>query len=847
MQIKFLFTAVFLFLFFNLNLRAQKQLEIRTQLRLDLSVNPTTASRNQQWIYYNVINDQQKGGPLHAAVWSLNGSIKLEATAFRTTIISLKSARPASLNPLLYRGMRVDDVVFPDILKGAFVLTNRAGGSWKKDFEFEISENPSQWEQISHVDLNASEQTLSEVSIYGFDFSREHKEIIEETIQTINRFYASLHLFQSLIQVPEPDHEIIPLFVVWDNSRKAIKSVSADLAAFQQGIDADSLSGWQQQYEAVKRRVIRYETLLNQVIGSDNHFDPGVFANVYTNALVQAYTASLSVDFRDQELFQELSLLQADKVFAAMLDKIAFSQETGDLTDRLFERLLEEAEKMYNRQDYANAHRLLNSMVESELVSHNKTLDDKLVALLIDARKGVLDAFFKINIKALETGNKDLAEQYYLKSMDFYARSFQKIPDDDIRVSAAQLIFAYQQQAKNKLQLDPLLALNDLRKAQQTAVVFDNRSLQQAVSEEITQLCQQYLDGLTTQIDYLLQNNYLQQAYVISEEAFGFVASQAAVNMDVQKLHEQQSIIETRLGSPAGRNSELSKLPQNSISLNTLNGQDSQQQMLAKKLIIEKIRSANQFVWANELDKAWEIYNEANDNATSLQLSNDPDIVDEFERLDAKIIERICLNEQNKFNRLMLEAERALRFSRVHDLKKLTAEARELVDKNRGCGINTSQLVQYEQSFEETFVYWEAYQDVLNTMYSAGFDAAIPKYIALDEAVKGMDLSALGNPHQDMFAFLAEQQNPLLTALAVEYFVDESDYSLAVKYFELFISQKPYSEQFEDIFIKAAKYFAAYDSVASETANPDELVFKYVPDDRAYRTFIKTYKKHFNS
>ena len=199
---RFLFFTLF-FLVLSVFSEAQQVFTLRKTLELDLSKAPKLASRNQQWIYFTVINDQQKGDPLRPAFWDFQGNLKLEGTAYRTSLVSLKSDLIASKQPLFYRGMRIDDVVRPDVIKGSFVLRGSSGNEWKRNYEQQLSENENDWIQISHVDLYAPDQKIIGAEVSGYDFSEERKNLIEERVQLINRFYASVHLFHELLNNPD--------------------------------------------------------------------------------------------------------------------------------------------------------------------------------------------------------------------------------------------------------------------------------------------------------------------------------------------------------------------------------------------------------------------------------------------------------------------------------------------------------------------------------------------------------------------------------------------------------------------------------------------------------------------
>ncbi|MBU2466399.1 MAG: hypothetical protein KJ615_08640, partial [Bacteroidetes bacterium] len=130
-------------------------------------------------------------------------------------------------------------------------------------------------------------------------------------------------------------------------------------------------------------------------------------------------------------------------------------------------------------------------------------------------------------------------------------------------------------------------------------------------------------------------------------------------------------------------------------------------------------------------------------------------------------------------------------------------------------------------------------------MYAAGFEASIPAYLELDKQADKFDLTELGYVHQDMFAFLNSQQNPTLTALALNYFIEQEDYAEAKAYFDLLLIQYPDYKQFDDVLKKSAMAFAAYDAQKFPEKSRDELLQAYGENIADYRVFVKTYRKHF--
>ncbi|MBU1368881.1 MAG: hypothetical protein KJ578_02750 [Bacteroidetes bacterium] len=843
---------------------AQKQLSVNTRFKLEATNSGREASRNKQWVFYTIINAESNGQATKSAYWDIEAALSLNPTPYQTTLINIDFDRIKSLQAISYRGTALTNLIVPDVFKGRFELISQNGRLWKRYFEVELPLQQRTDLQISHVDLKANEQRFQNANLTDFDFSAKKQLEIEKVLHQINTYYGALHLFEKLVDTRDTDEsDPISLFLAWDAVRKALNQSPAIVDAKSHYFSEDQRSELLSLIEQLRRKQLRFETLLDQSLNDkiNIRLNAEQFAQRFAQELIHHRKVATTVDFRDYEIFYEVSGIHADSAFRQRLQQFANFYSGNELQNAIVAMLLEEINLLLDKEDHANAYYLSHQLSLSDLSRNNNQQTQAIVQVLSLSRAGVLDAYFQINNKALEADNEKMAALYFAKSRAFFAQAYQNIPDDAIRLAAAKLIGNYTSKARILLQNNQTeKAIAYLEQAAEAAILFDNRSLQNEIRNTQNSAYQKGLDEIVKQALAFSNQGMENEALIQLEKADQFHQQHSNYIANSNEL----AALKQRLGEPVFTEKLQSGIDaansgDNDLALKTLaaakqlnakgqfNAAESSELTteLAKPLIVEKIRTANQKVWANKLDEAWSVYHEAAMIAEEFGLQNDPEIKAAFQSLDAKIIERICMNHQQEYDRYMLDAERAVRFKKIADLRRALASAREIVDKNRGCNIEASQLLNYEHSFEASFAYWEAYQNVLDRMYAAGFEASIPAYLELDKQADKFDLTELGYVHQDMFAFLNSQQNPTLTALALNYFIEQEDYAEAKAYFDLLLIQYPDYKQFDDVLKKSAMAFAAYDAQKFPEKSRDELLQAYGENIADYRVFVKTYRKHF--
>ncbi len=848
----------------------QSTLNGETRLSLNMQSAGPQAGRNKQFVFYTIINSLPEKERNISIIYLIDYELIAKSSGYGTTILSMDFNKMSVANPVIYRDIDVSQFVFPDVLNGQFKLTDAKNQLWSKSFSIN---NPVANQEIilGQIELPANSTQLQNVTIDQFDFSNTLVFRLESTIMEINQYLATTKLLGQIVQQFEQEgnkqeDDILALFVNWDISRKALNNAKEFLTSdFISTYHIDNQI-FESNYNALNRINTRLETLLVAKAKESGAVENArsFLANRYLSSLEQYRELSKIGDFRDSETILAIASIQPDQELANKFDLFEPENKKGQLRKEIYFLLTAKADELIFKGDFATAISILESLNDGSFFMLNQQELALLANKLHKASIGLLQSYFQITSKSLQAGNDEMAESYYRKSKDFFKKGFNSIPDDDIRLEATRLIAAFEDRANRLKQSgENILAVQMFENAYQASILFDNKSLAYPINNAIADAHNIYFNSLITKAKKALaagsKNDailYYDQALYYASAHPGFIADESAAYALRNKLGQPVFNASLEAGIEAADNGD------NSTALDVIKAAkalaikqglslskdlDSLQAVIAKPIIIRKLRGANSKVWANKLDVAWTVYNEAKNMTEQYKLQADADIADEFRRLDQKLIERICLNTNQSYNELILTAERFGRQQRINELRSSLDTARVLLNRNRGCNIDDSRLKELESEFQSSFSYQEHYNQVLDLMYTQGFASAISAYVALDEQVKQMNLDQQGIEHLCLIEFLQQQANSNLSAIALEYFLNENKLDRAKSVLPILLNQLQDGKSNSELLERAAQQFGIADAKRSNTADPEQLAISYFSGDKKYKSFLRAYVKSFKS
>lgn len=256
--------------------------------------------------------------------------------------------------------------------------------------------------------------------------------------------------------------------------------------------------------------------------------------------------------------------------------------------------------------------------------------------------------------------------------------------------------------------------------------------------------------------------------------------------------------------------------------------------------VIITIEEARLKVWANEMETAWRLYQQASDLAAKNNLDKKSNVREAFRQLDQGMVERICLNNRFRIDDLMKSADRMIALHEYAGLEAALKEVIELNASNQGCKLDASRAQQLLNEYADLFRYQHDFQLVTSLLYTNGLNAVMSQYLHFDQQVSQYHLERFGAEHISLPDFIRSQQNPAFTIQALSFHLNRLDTLETALYVHVLASQNFDWMSASKLLEKAASLLAVSDSKLN-ISDPKMRIAALVGNDRRFELFRKTY------
>lgn len=758
-----------------------------------------------------------------------------------------------------YRGFDLSNQLIPDQVKASYTISMKGGHSATQLIEFSLQQ--SDWPlTVSLVEQAGLEGANIRLRINQLGFSDEAVAAFTGKVTEVNNYWASLNLLDSLMKRINK-HEISngdnpeDLLIYWDLCRKA-NIISKELAA--QTGNKEVNGRLTDAYEKLVRMQTRLHTLLERSFEKEagKLYNPSLFASRFVETMYRQKRLSMQVPFQDSDAFYRSGRLLPDNELVQMLSRYDDKFHDNRALQLIYTSLISQGDSLQSADDLAHAFDYYDDALQLSKLFPAISATADLPLKIQQVQEGLLSAYFRIAASAIEKGNNALAAEYQQKANAFVQQKFNNKSNLNMGKAFEALSRSYIDQVERLLsngQFEDAIPLLDELTLQ--ANNFDIANFNQELSQYYLMAHRGvYLAKVSTAESYF-QSGHLQlasskvgEAILYRQQNMHFLA-QATEAIDLERRIREPAVSEViESGIQAyqtGNNDDalssflLASEQARNYELQFGHNLDSLTSLAAKPIILDHIKSTHLLIWANKLDEAWDIY----ENAAMLQnrflLVKDRDIKAAFDDLDRRLIDRICLNHQLSYKELMQQAERLKRTKEFDKLQAVVFEAIDLYKSNPGCGIDPAQAQAYAANFKELFDYQNRYGEVLNLLYQEGLAAAVEVYLELDRDVENYDLARLGVQHTSLDEFIMNQQNNLLTIIALEKLIELEEAEKAFDYMVL-LQLNGYSERSARSVQELTAELLARQDFEKGRGAVDRLTDR-AGDKRWFRAFDKTY------
>jgi len=795
--------------------------------------------------------------------------IELKQNASDVSEIHCRIHDVATTGNTKYRGFDLSSAIKPDVFDGRVVIRLFGQESLNRNFkQVEISEfQPSVIHQVYAIDI--SRATNIELYIDQIDFSSMAIDRFNKQIQLVDRYWATRHLIDSVLKRIEKyelaeKENVVELFSWWDMCHKASHLADSMINNNTLLLNITDPAGLIQSHDKIFRMKTRLKTLL---LSTSERIDsksllPDNFINYHVSLLADFRKLSTRIDYKDSEIFYEAGRLIPDTEYVKLLSEVDNRIFKGQSIQLIYESLIRQGDLLKDQEDYAHAldyyDDALKLNTRSPAIRTNLFVNENRKLVI----EGMMKSMVQIAVRALESKNSDLLDNYLTKSIELKNRHLRDLQLINIEKIIDPLVNAFYRKGIQLLDYNRFNeAVNIFKQLEEVVVQFDalpqswpgiSHGLSVAhkgVYNELIQVSEQYYK----QGDYFKADEFADYARHYQVEHSNYIAASTKLIDLKRKIQDpilQQSIQDGITAINSGQSAEAlqtlnkSREKVKEFDLTATASIDSLTGIAAKTIIINKIKSADIKVWANNLDDAWAIYEEAVLLQKKYNLIVDQDIRSAFENLDKKIIDRICLNHQLTYEELILKINRSIRFERYDELQHFIQEATTLVNENQGCGLESGIIEQLISDNSPLFDYLSRFNSIMNQMYESGFGSIISAYDALDNDVEKSNPEATNYKHLSILDFLQNQNNKTLTRIALKYYTDIRAFDKALKCLILLKLQGEDMKISRDVQQQLALSLAEHDSARKNIRNADQKAVEYVGNSNWFNTFRHVYSKN---
>jgi len=766
-----------------------------------------------------------------------------------------------------YRGFDLSDFFTPDLVLG-HIEFETDHGVYSRNFneKFSVAEPVN----LLSIDMQTNNEAplIRKASIELLGFSDDAKKSFLTQIRLVDRYWATISLndtvYRNILRYSIDDSDdISSLFVYFDLTAKVSRLGNELLADSRLRLRSNDPGKLADETDKVSRMHLRLETLLKQqILKEKNHYDNAdVFARKYVAYLERYRLLSEMVSYSGSEQFYYAGRLLPTASFCQLLTYIDKTRFNGAAAQSIYRIMIRKGDSLTHEGNLAHALDYLNDAKDlSENIASIEV--DRSVDLKIGKLKeGLLHSFILIATRTVSSDRPDLTQLYLEKAIDFKKEHLNLEQSINIESIIDPLIRAMTDKTKTLIyygQNNEAIELNN------KALHFVNSFnaiphywpiIRQQLKTAHTGIYQDLLNTARDYYDkhnYQLSGEYAEYAYRYRIDHIDYLEDQRGVEQLQVQLRKPQisNLIGSGMNEMAHGNhstalnafdkaNELRKAEGSALDASL----DSLRKTAIKNMIISSLRSVDLKIWANELEEASMVYDEAMEKTKEFGFHDDPDIKAAFRRMEEKLTDRICMNNRLEFEELLYRVKRSANQGKLEEVRKNLDRAEKISSLNPGCFINTSELMMLSDRFKDAFNFKDQYQLLYNRMFEIGFSAVVADYDRLDSLY-----SLLSTPNDvyrptSLMDFLADQNNPSLSLTACSYFAGKNKAIAAIQCLKMFKKQGGTEKQTREIQLILARQTARLTLLEGIHEYRLKTVDDFVENDPWYKVFRQEFTK----
>lgn len=634
---------------------------------------------------------------------------------------------------------------------------------------------------------------------------------------------------------------------------------------FKQGLNLDNYDpiGFIKLTKKLYRLTRRAATLFKQQISSNEAdvLKPMDFCRYYSDLSSHYLKKGKLLQPADASGFEEVATIDLTESAKENLRLITefYNQNTSikpvKINQCIFNEFVNMADGVITDGNYSDALLLLNN---SLIVANwsNATKTPKYNSAVIMALDGVASSYLRVGNVALSAQNIEFASLYFNKADEVFQLNHSMIVDADFPVTAfndylgLQCEIAMQYISAGKF----ITALHRLTIAKSICSKLNN-SLACKLVDSV--MCLAHLGNLNHKLDELdemIISGQYPDAYQQIITTAKYISNnncnleddngrfeKLSYSLFLVLLQRGEILIDAQQSEMALHNFLKAKSIQQYLKEDFIE-LDRLIQSAAEPEIIKLVDEAKYHTWANRMNKAGNLYQEAIILNEKYFSNNNSRINQALEELNNKMRSRECISYEIKYSDAITKARIVIKNKQFNRLAELLNEAETYIVSYPQCNIQYDEVRELRNQYSSVLDFYQQYKDVTEKLFNEGYEEVIDKYISLIDYYNYKNLFHHDIEFPNLITFITNQKLPRLTMATAMYYLENDDLDRSFDYVKIFREQGGDSKKIKHITTDIARKFAKRDDELKKPLN--EALHEYTLGDNWYNHFKVAYLKN---
>ncbi len=441
----------------------------------------------------------------------------------------------------------------------------------------------------------------------------------------------------------------------------------------------------------------------------------------------------------------------------------------------------------------------MRNAVEMESFFSEIERSDKFSEVYAGALSGLMKSFLKVSVMAYKSKNFRIAKRYYQQAQQIYdenadlvgndfkvKQSFKEFVENQFGLAQMLIEDNYYEDAIELLDL--ATNISDQNQLEINQIEFDAAykkgysGIYGTLVDSIEYYIQQ--ENRKSSLKALLHSAEFEKShahYLNRDErvsGYAVILFEYYMNGSLQKLHNDKPEEAIDFLFEARNINNL-------FHLNKAEQIDSAVRVAIAPIILQIIKKAEFEVWANRLDEAYVLKEQAENSANKYGLIEQKEIEYAMLNLEEKINNRVCIDIQYKVSNACKILVNRIKAGKFKEAELVLRTTKSLISKNPGCNIVNSDLDSLIKVYQPLFYYIENADSLVQQTGAADFFNIKIMYDDLKTSYFENELMEYIDEIPDLQKLMKEKGSIPEYHEAVEYYINQKDFLNAYYYLDL--------------------------------------------------------------